>query len=379
MSNIYFVREDGTTEVMNRVRCSNEDDELQCLLDRNLDLIPGDQIDPDDPRRWLLIKREMPVPDPTTGSDRWSVDFFIVDQDAVPTFVECKRFADTRSRREIVGQMFEYAANGHYYWTSDIIKGYAEETASRKGQNLDESLRALHPTNDESIDAFFSRVQENLREGQLRIVFFLEESPMELRSVVDFLNRQMERSEVLLVEARQFELNKQRVVAPMLFGYTEQARQVKRSITVNTSASRKKWDRSSFMAEARNRLGDQQAKSLEVIHDQFQSIGYDISWGTGANTGSFGIKARSICPRSLLTINSNGNMSLNFGWINGSDTAEKARDRLSELMREKAGIRVQGDYMKKFFTYPMAEWSLHVADVVAVLKKLLDEFQGEDG
>jgi hypothetical protein len=107
----------------------------------------------------------MPVPDPNTGSDRWSIDFFIVDQDAVPTFVECKRFADTRSRREIVGQMFEYAANGHYYWTSDTIRLYAEETASKTGQSLDESLRTLHPVEDLSIEAFFSRIQENLREG----------------------------------------------------------------------------------------------------------------------------------------------------------------------------------------------------------------------
>jgi hypothetical protein len=378
MSVIYTIREDGTTETMKRVRCTNEDSEIQALLERNLDLIPGDQIDPDDPRRWLLIKREMPVPDPSTGSDRWSIDFLIVDQDAVPTFVECKRFADTRSRREIVGQMFEYAANGHYYWTSDIIRGYAEESAAKRGQNLDESIRALHPSNEESIEAFFSRVQENLREGQLRIVFFLEESPMELRSVVDFLNRQMERSEVLLVEARQYELNKQRVVAPMLFGYTEQARQVKRSVTVNTPSSRKKWDKSSFIAEARSRLGDQQAKTLETIYKQIQDIGYDISWGTGANTGSFGIKALNICPRSLLTIYSNGNMALNFGWINGSDIAEKARDYFAELIREKVGIRVQDDYMKKYPGYPITEWAPHMMDVVEVLKQLLAEFREEN-
>jgi hypothetical protein len=378
MSTIYFVREDGTTETMNRVHCTNEDTELQALLERNLDLIPGDQIDPDDPRRWLLIKREMPVPDPNTGSDRWSIDFFIVDQDAVPTFVECKRFADTRSRREVVGQMFEYAANGHYYWTSDIIRTYAEETAKKRDQSLDESLSALHPSNDESIEAFFSRIQENLREGQLRIIFFLEDSPMELRSVVDFLNRQMERSEVLLVEARQYELNKQRVVAPILFGYTEQARQVKRSITVNTPGSRKKWDITSFMAEARSRLGEQQGSTIEAIYKNFQAIGYDFSWGTGANTGSFGIKAQNICPRSLLTIATNGNMGLNFGWINGSEIAEKARDRFAQLLTEKAGIKVQGeDYMKRYLQYPIAEWAPHREELVEVLKQLLAEFQVE--
>jgi hypothetical protein len=90
MANVYFIREDGSTEPMTRVRCLNEDRELQLILAKNWDLLPGEQIDPEDPRRWLLIKREMPVPDPITGSDRWSIDFFFADQDAKPTFVECK-------------------------------------------------------------------------------------------------------------------------------------------------------------------------------------------------------------------------------------------------------------------------------------------------
>jgi hypothetical protein len=33
------------------------------------------------------------------------------DQNAVPTLVEVKRSSDTRIRREVVGQMLDYAAN----------------------------------------------------------------------------------------------------------------------------------------------------------------------------------------------------------------------------------------------------------------------------
>ena len=40
---------------------------LQELLVRYPDLLPGDQITPDDPRRWLLVAREMAVP----GDERW--------------------------------------------------------------------------------------------------------------------------------------------------------------------------------------------------------------------------------------------------------------------------------------------------------------------
>ena len=74
---------------------------------------------------------------------------------------------------------------------------------------------------------------ENLREGQLRIIFFLENSPDELRSIVDFLNRQTERTEFLIVEARLFEMEGMRIAAPTVFGYTEQARRVKRTVSSN--------------------------------------------------------------------------------------------------------------------------------------------------
>ena len=112
MGHIYIVNEDGNTIEMAQFYCKNENKDLQSLLDKSPELLAGDQINPDDHRRWILIKREMPVEDPNTAENRWSIDFFYTDQDGIPTFVECKRFLDTRSRREVVGQMLDYAANG---------------------------------------------------------------------------------------------------------------------------------------------------------------------------------------------------------------------------------------------------------------------------
>ena len=376
MANVYIIQEDGSTEAMPRIHCQNEERELQLILEKNPDLLPGDQIDPEDSRRWLLVKREMPVPDPSTGSDRWSIDFFFVDQDATPTFVECKRFTDTRSRREVVGQMLEYAANGHYYWTKEVIRNFAEETAKQKGSSLEEALRSLRLTNDESIDVFFERVQQNLREGQLRIIFFLEESPIELRSIVDFLNKQMERSEVLLVEARQYSLNGTIVVVPTLFGYTEEARQVKRTITVNTAASRRKGDKASFFADARTKLTDLEVKALETLYDQCLSLGCEISWGTGVDSGSFNVKELSICPRSLLTVSSNGDMWLNFPWLNGSETADRARERLKDLVVQRVGFLIPDNYARKWPTYPVSEWGSKVGSLLEALKQLVAEFRG---
>ena len=181
MAKVYVLSEEGESTEMNGIRCQNEDLELQRILELNPDLVPGDQINPDNPRRWLVVKREMPVPDPGTGSDRWSIDMFFVDQDAMPTFIECKRHNDTGARRKVVGQMLEYAANGHHYWTKEDMRTYAEQFAENNGSNLEDDLRRLQHEGFSSVDDFFQQVQDNLREGQIRLVFFMEEGPAELK------------------------------------------------------------------------------------------------------------------------------------------------------------------------------------------------------
>ena len=108
---------------------------------------------------------------------------------------------DTRSRRAVVGQVLEYAANGPFYWDKEKIREYAEASAEKRGISLDKAWRAIRPKEWDSLDSFLDSLVSNLSEGQIRIMFFMEQAPRELKSIVDFLNKQMARSEVLLVEA----------------------------------------------------------------------------------------------------------------------------------------------------------------------------------
>ena len=78
---------DSETKKLPRIACADEDSELQRLLERNLNILPGDQISPGQNLRWLLVKREMPVVNPSTGENLWSIDFLLADQDGVPTLV----------------------------------------------------------------------------------------------------------------------------------------------------------------------------------------------------------------------------------------------------------------------------------------------------
>jgi hypothetical protein len=107
---VYLLKEDSKLLAMDEAPYDSES-LLQKLLADHPDLLAGDQIDAEEPRRWLLVTREIAVPGEQDGAGRWSLDHLFLDQDAIPTLVEVKRSSDTRIRREVVSQMLDYRAN----------------------------------------------------------------------------------------------------------------------------------------------------------------------------------------------------------------------------------------------------------------------------
>jgi hypothetical protein len=156
------------------------EDVLQDLLARYPDLLPGDQIDPENPRRWLLVSREMGVPGEMDESDRWSLDHLFLDQDGIPTFVECKRATDTRSRREVVAQMLDYAANGLEYWGMERVRQSAAETAQQNGKTPDDEIARLLDDDEADVEEYWKTVGTNLHDKRVRLIFVMDDIPKEL-------------------------------------------------------------------------------------------------------------------------------------------------------------------------------------------------------
>lgn len=378
MGSIFIKDTNGLMKELSQVRCTSETKEVQDLLDDNLSLIPGDQVKPVDPRRWMMIKREMPIPDPNSGIDRWSLDFVAVDQSAMLTLVECKIHNDTRSRREVIGQVFEYVANAQFYWTADFLKTCAEETAKRKGTTLDMMVASLQPDEDlelESADDLFGKAISNLKEGIARLIFFMEEAPRELKSIADFLNRQMKRSEVLVVEAKQYSNGQSRIVVPCLFGYTEQARLSKETVQVKPADApgRRKWNEALFFEDAAAKLGKQETTAMRALYEFAESTADVIDWGTGMQRGSFNPKYTSICPRSLFTLFSDGTLQLNFGWINGSDVSTSFRDSMFQAFKDHRAFELKPDAIDSFAAFSTDAWTKNVEGIITVLRELLGE------
>ncbi|MDP7302009.1 MAG: hypothetical protein QGG09_02850, partial [Pirellulaceae bacterium] len=80
---IFLVTGTNTLEPLDASPYENEA-VFQEFVERYPDLLAGDQMNSASPRRWLLIKREMGVPDKEGGCNRWSIDHLFLDQDGIP-------------------------------------------------------------------------------------------------------------------------------------------------------------------------------------------------------------------------------------------------------------------------------------------------------
>jgi hypothetical protein len=220
-SGIFLLRGDELVEM--REQRYDSENVLQTLLEKYPNLLAGEHMS-GAPLRWLLVKREAGVPAEEGGGARWSLDHLFVDQEAVPTLVEVKRSDDTRIRREVVGQMLDYAANGVVYWPAERLRS---DFASRcvREQREPETVFGESLGDDVDPDGFWDAVEQNLRAGRVRLVFVADEIPPELRRVIEFLNERKSPTEVIGIEVRQYvgegEL---KTLVPRVVGQTEQAR-----------------------------------------------------------------------------------------------------------------------------------------------------------
>ena len=203
----------------------DSEDILQKLLSDYPDLLGSDQIGSGE-QRWLLVEREIAVPD-ADGDTSLSLDHLFLDQDGIPTFVEVKRSSDTRLRREVVGQMLDYASNGVAKWSVDALR---ERFEARVADPEDAIAKALGRTD---VDVFWQQVKTNLQAGRIRMLFVADVIPGMLRRIVEFLNEQMDPAEALAVEVKQYasdDAEASTTLVPRVLGQTQRKRSTGRGL-----------------------------------------------------------------------------------------------------------------------------------------------------
>jgi len=346
---IYLLKEDSKLLAMEEAPYDSES-LLQKLLADHPDLLAGDQINVEEPRRWLLVTREMDVPGEQDGAGRWSLDHLFLDQDAIPTLVEVKRSTDTRIRREVIGQMLDYAANAVAYWPVEEIKAKFESRCKEDGGDPEAELVGLLGEGQDA-STFWQQVKSNLQAGRVRLIFIADEIPPELRRVVEFLNSQMDPAEVLAIEVKRFVGEKLKTLVPRVLGQTETARQKKK---VGGSESRQ-WDKATFFVDLIHRRGEQEAAVARRLLEWANKHGLRIWWGQGKKDGSFfPMYDNKFGKNFLFSVWTYGSVELQFQHMKTPPFAEEGkREELAQRL-SAIGLSIPEEALKKRPTFGLS-------------------------
>lgn len=328
---IYLLENGGKLQSLTEQPYGNED-LLQKLIVDYPDLLAGDQIDETTPRRWILVSREMAVPLEEGGPNQMSLDHLFLDQDGVPTLVEVKRSSDTRIRREVVGQMLDYAAHAVAYWSAETLRARFEARCESAGQDSMQPVAQLIETEDDAdVEAFWGQVKTNLQAGRVRLIFVADEIPPELRRVVEFLNRFMDPVEVLAVEIPQYVGQGIKTLVPRLIGQTAETQRK----STGGAVSGRRWDEASFFQALEERKGADEASVARRILEWARPQVTQVPWGRGSKNGSFvPILNHKEKDHQLFAVWTYGTIEIYFYWYQNKepfDSEEKRRELLDRL------------------------------------------------
>ena len=270
---VYVKGDDGRLQPLNAALYEKEID-LHDQLAAHPNLLAGSQIDPDRPRRWVLVAREYGIGDGNRAS-RWPIDLLFLDQEGLPTLVEVKRSTDTRIRRTVVGQMMDYAANAIRYGDVNAIRRAFHRTHPNEPAVLERELDVT------DVAAYWSNVSSNLEQGRVRMIFVADQIPRELRRIVEFLNEQMRPAEVLAVAVQPYAdaSDTQQVFVPRVIGQTEAAMQKK-------DDTRKAYPPATFFdaLAAHPNVDAETAAHVRRIYDYAKAhAAVEVAWPSGSN------------------------------------------------------------------------------------------------
>jgi hypothetical protein len=292
---------------------------LQTLFEEYPAIIPGTQIDPasEDPPRFALLRREMPV-------GGWSLDHLYIDQFGVLTLVETKLLQNPESRREVVAQIIEYAANARAAWGSGAARQLSAEFWSKREKDLDDVLRESLPNSD--IDQLWRDVESNLEMGRIRLIVAADSIRPEVRRMIEYLNSEMENAEVLGLELRVYgEDEGQIILAPRIIGQTQALadRRTPLSGGIIWSANR--------LREAFQDLPTEEASPLNALLDWATISGCFLE--SRAQSPNFGLAGRG--GDRILGVSHSGALYLFFEEHRYPDGCME-RDRLVDELKELA-------------------------------------------
>jgi hypothetical protein len=242
--------------------------ELQDLLATSPEVISMDEIRPGSGPLVAAI-REFSLP---VGF----IDILAFTSQGDISIIECKLARNTQTKREVIGQIMDYAAH-LWGWTYEELDqrvqsmglGSLTELVGGKteGQVFDE-------------EAFRTKVSQCLQDGNFLLTIAVNEINEELHRIIRYINSAGSPAfSFAALEMRRFNKANIEMLVPHVFGQVP----AKPTIVSNLGFS---WDEESFFTE----LGKKDSGAVPIakyLLDWAQNCKLDIWWGRGKQMGSF--------------------------------------------------------------------------------------------
>ncbi len=282
----------------------------------------------------LLASHPQLIPGITPGaktcrefqSEVGPADIIVVEVNGAITLVECKLAKNPQIRREIIGQLFDYAGR---LWQMSADQ-FDERWRSRNRVSLFSGDHFDDPV-------FRETVSSNLADGRFRLVLAVDEINPALKRMVEYVNGiTSAETSVIAVEYVRYRHGDVEVLTPRTYGDELSQAKVARQISTNSA-----WDHSDYRdwltSNEPTTLGifDELSRALSTIPMTFRGGRGNTPSGTFVYTSSDGFEAR---PLQLSTIRS-AILELNFAdWVASWKPSDDDRGLVEELMKQWAGI-----------------------------------------
>jgi hypothetical protein len=228
-------------------------------------------------------------------------------------------------------------------------------------------------------DEFWEAVAGNLKDRRLRLVFVADRIPRELRSIVEFLNEQLQLTEVIAVEVTQYvDPDGKRVnIVPRIIGETEMARRVKRG-GGGGGTRRARLSEEEFYAQMRDVYRPELAERVLALYEHAKARSSRLRLGRSETSVWMGLhEDPDVANPVVLTFWHDGKaVGVNLAYIRDR-RSEAEMERLVELLRRLPATShaldraVARDY--RSFCGFETERVLATDDDLSAFKAVLDE------
>lgn len=335
----------------------DKEDYLQQYIYDNPDAVPVYEIDED--IRLLILAREF-------GTASGPIDALGVDQHGSIYLIETKLYKNP-DKRTVVAQVLDYGAS---LWRSSI--DFTEFTAQLEkhvvkqfNTTLLEQLQVFYSMDADAAASVLENMQRNLNNGTFKFVVLMNSLERRLKDLILFMNRNSQ-FDVYAVELEYYKHQDFEIIIPKLYGA-----EIKKEVT-GAQQAQHTWTLEEFWSALEKSVSKEQFIAMRPLVKFMLDRSSGQSFGKGTISGSVGIRFRKIGDKSLVTVYSNGTMSLNFGNI----PDDKDKDRLRQLGEQYLTETWQQPKFQRedlLKTYP----SLSTEDIARnanKLQKLFEEF-----